>query len=952
MHMALVSPLHQDTIHQTLTLSPKEQSRQAIETEFQTLKSTTVTSVSEIDTLRARVASLEASNRETVAIIDNKTTSISELSDELQRQHQKNVQLTREVTSLQRSTQVAEAAANSAKFREQSLHQELELARRNSSWFETELKTKNDEALKYRKEKAVRIAELQRLNEDANSTVESLTRSDQQLRSRLDAAQQKADEALSKVQQLQEAAARHEEAFRAELESAKRLVELKEQQTDTHRQRLKEVELRLEQVKDDSAAEVRRARQDLEQAREELQASDQRAQDLEAEADRLQAMVSTQGQPGSAPHTPGPNGSLLRPASPFGTPVSVRKSAITAAQAMEELYKTKGELAGERRRNQQLSRELDEIMAALEAKGPELEDLQDEAERLRTEILQMTRLADESFQERDLATKAARKADAANNKAQAEIQILSAQLRDLSTQVQVLVFNIQAQEKGLDQLTEEETLQFQRLQKGQVAEGSLDDMSDTHQFISERFVAFKDIQELQNKNAQLLRLTREMAEDMESEEKAAAKRQAIQDQKELEDLRAAIGTLQEESESTMNRMKSYMTERDMFRRMLQQKASVAEINSVLHQSTDGSHREVLASIEQNSAIDEADMTVALRELQNNFDSYRNEQSIDRQIMRDQIGKLSAERNSLQSEIAKLESQITLASERYELLQSNFVALQNENKELQRRSQTLSESAAKQDIRTQQAAEDLIETRALTESLRNENANLKAEKTFGKVSKTGSTRTTRPLWRRRHASAASSPRSKTSRTSATSPIPRRGGDCRPRSTIWRPSSALRSASFPRRLTSPRGCSFARSSRRNSRRSGLTISWPALVSTKRSSSRRGPPATISKPASMSSPSSSEAPKSGHSGSSHGRPRMHSQPPIRMPGTTRLLAHRNWRTRFPASGGTSSWQRANYILPRPRPNPSRTWPRLPRRTSIVSMRLKSSIASRWTPLLPPKK
>ena len=704
-----------------------------MENELRTLTSSSTTSLSEIETLRSRITSLETSNRETLAILDAKTSANADLSEELQRQHQKNVKLGQEVSSLQQSLQSALATTNSAKFRQQSLQQELELSRRSNEWLESELKTKSAEALKYRKEKGARIAELQRQNEEASSTAESLTRSEQQIRSRLDTAQQKADEALAKVQQLQEAGARVEEGFRTELEAAKRLVQLKDQQTDTHRLRLKEVELRLEQVKDEGEAEVRRVRKELEQVREELKESNQRAQDLETEGDRLQAMLSSQQHPPSSrPQTPRANGSHLRAPSPFGTPGSVRgKSAVTAAQAIEDLYKARGDLAGERRRNQQLSQEVDDMMAAMEAKGPEIDDLQQENERLRNDNVQMTRIADESFQHRDLATKAAKKAEAANSKAQAEVQILQAQLRDLSTQIQLLVFNLHAREKGYDQLTEEEALQFQRLQKGQITESSLDDMSDTHQFISERFVAFKDIQELQGKNEQLLKMTRELAIQMESEEAAAAQRQALKDQEDVKELHETISRMQDETKSITTRMKSYMAERDMFRRMLQQKANAAEISSVLGPSVDGSHRGVLASIEQNSPMDEGDLTIALRELQNNFDSYRNEQAIDRQTMREQVEKLSTARSSLQAEVAKLNSQLTLASERYEMLNSNFTAVQTENKELQKRSQHLSESAAKQDIRTQQVAEDLIETRGMLESMRGENANLKAEKTLWK-----------------------------------------------------------------------------------------------------------------------------------------------------------------------------------------------------------------------------
>lgn len=96
-------------------------------------------------------------------------------------------------------------------------------------------------------------------------------------------------------------------------------------------------------------------------------------------------------------------------------------------------------------------------------------------------------------------------------------------------------------------------------------------------------------------------------------------------------------------------------------------------------------------------------------------------------MREQVDRLSAEKNALQGEVARIRSQHDLASERYAMLQSNYEALQNEKSELQKRSQSLSESAAKQDLRSQQLASDLVETRALLDSVQSKCANLEAEK---------------------------------------------------------------------------------------------------------------------------------------------------------------------------------------------------------------------------------
>lgn len=328
---------------------------------------------------------MEAANRDTLAVLESKSTANDALAQDLQRQHQKGLELSQQIAALQQSVQSANSAVSSAKFREQSLNQELEQARRNNEWLENELKTKSADALKFRKEKGARIAELQRQNEEASANLDALKRTELALRSRLDEVQKKAEESLVKVQQLQEAAATMEEGYRQELESSHRLTELQSQQADTHRNRLKDVEASLEQLKDEAAEEIRRIQQEAEAEREERERLENRVNELEAEIDRLQAAASSAtAYPGSVPGTPrqGLNGSVFgRAGSPtqFGTPGSTRsKSTITATQAIEELYKVKGQLAAERKRNERLTAAMEEMVQGLEAKQPEIEDLQAE----------------------------------------------------------------------------------------------------------------------------------------------------------------------------------------------------------------------------------------------------------------------------------------------------------------------------------------------------------------------------------------------------------------------------------------------------------------------------------------------------------------------------------------------------------------------------------------------
>jgi nucleoprotein TPR len=707
---------------------------------LQQLKSSSSTSSSEVETLRTRITALEAANRDTLAVVASKTAANDSLSQDLQKQHQKGLELTQQISALQQSIQNANSAVSSAKFREQSLKQELEQAKRNNEWLDTELKTKSAEALKFRKEKGARIAELQRQNEEANASVDALKRTEVALRSRLDDMQKKAEESLSKVQQLQEAAATIEEGFRQELESSRRLAELQTQQTETHRNRLREVEASLEKARDDAAAEIAKCRQDAESESQERERLENRIAELEAEVDRLEASASAPVYQGSAPQTPrqGLNG-LLRAGSPtvFGTPGSVRggKSVITATQAIDELYKVKGQLATERRKNERLTAEMEEMMQGLEAKQPEIEELQNEHQRLQHEVIQMSKFVDATSKERDRFKKDARKAISDAKTSEVEINILRQQLQDLSTQVKMLLLELDVRERGLEALSPEEREQLARVARGEVGEDSLEGLTDTDRFISQHLTVFRSVTELQEKNQELLRITREVAAKMESEEAISQKHQAAEDHAKVQELERQCAGYVDEIKALLMKSESYVKERDMFRRMLQHRGQIpanADLESLFGQSVDGhGFMNSMNSVETPNGKDNANYAALLRELQAHFDQYREEQATDRRTLKEQADKLASEKSGLQSEIAKISSQLSLASERYDMLHANYTMLQNENMELQKRSQILSESAAKQDLRTQQVAEDLIEARGLLESMRNETANLKAEKKLWK-----------------------------------------------------------------------------------------------------------------------------------------------------------------------------------------------------------------------------
>ncbi|KAK8045384.1 filament-forming protein [Apiospora rasikravindrae] len=705
-------------------LKHEETTRQSLENEIQSVKSSSSTSAAEVETLRARISSLELSNRDTLAIIETKNKANDSLSQELQAQHQKNLKLAQEVATLQQSIQSAQAAATTVKFREQSLQQQLAMAQSSADFYETETKKKQEEALKYRKEKGARLSELQNKVNDLTGELEAKTRTEQQLRKHLEQAQNKTEEVLSTLQREREAFARKEQSYNQDLESRERLVQLKDELLQSQKKRLLEVESRVDMVKKEGEDAVRNAHAQLAQAQQNYDQATSEVETLQAEIARLQEsarVAVSPPPPGSAPQTPRPtNGSMFgRPSSPFGTPGSTRKSTTSATQAISENATLRNQLSSVRFENQKLREEIDDMMSQLEAKIPEMDELSSENVRLQKEIQNMSHLSDESFKERDIAKKSAKKAEVALSNAQVEANILRSQLRDLSAQLQMMIFNLEHRDQ---ELTLDETLQLQRIAR---ADGfTNDEMSDVDTLVTERLVVFRDVKDLQEKNQELLNIIHQLSEEMKNDAEASEKQQAIEDRNENVRLKEQIKEFEDRLRTFAARTKSIMSERDMFRRMVEERVSAEEMSSAL-----GRDSNVLASIEQNSVAgeDASDYTTLLRDLQQNFDAYRNEQKTDRETLNRQLSELSTVKNNLQLEIAKTNSQLSLSQERFNMLQSNFESAQSENKELQKRIQAQSESAARQDTRTQQAIEELVETKGQLESTRKEIANLRMEK---------------------------------------------------------------------------------------------------------------------------------------------------------------------------------------------------------------------------------
>ncbi len=691
--------------------------------------------------MKSRISSLEATTRDTLAVLDSKSTACDQLAEDLSSQQRKAQTLRRRVSELEQDLQSAKSAAASTRFREQNLQQELELLKRNNEWFETELKTKNADHLKFRKDRGARVTELQQLNEQYISEAESLKRSEAALRSRLDDQIQKFEDSLTTIQELREEAVHAADAFRVELDIAGRLAELQKASADTAKQRAQELSIALEEAKEDAADEIGRLRAEAETEHGDKVAAERRITELESNVEQLQSELELVKAQPSTPQRINSHGTVTP--NRLGTPTGVFspssasriKGNLSMTQMFTEYKKMERELTSEKRHSEQLSRSLEEMVENLEKTQPEIDELRADHGRLQGEMVEISTLRDTATKERDIAIRESRKLQGQFEELRRERDVFQQQVRDSSSQIKILLMEQHLRENG-QQLSQEEMNELHKAAVGD--ENDLAVMSDTGRIISENLTVFRNIAELQEQNNKIQSMLRQLGERMEISEAHDKNQARQQEHHELEALRARVSTYKDELQNMVTQSKSYIKERDMFRNMLVRRGQLpaqveagAFAQSMPLPAADSPPQGFTGSLQGQTVGAESDYAKLLKDLQHHFDSYKQETATDNTALKNQLNELSKRNSQLQVELSKQLGQLSAANQRGEMLQANYNMLKAESLELQKRSEAIRENASKQELRTQQAAEELVEVKGQVDSMRRETANLKAEKDLWK-----------------------------------------------------------------------------------------------------------------------------------------------------------------------------------------------------------------------------
>ena len=116
-------------------------------------------------------------------------------------------------------------------------------------------------------------------------------------------------------------------------------------------------------------------------------------------------------------------------------------------------------------------------------------------------------------------------------------------------QIRMTIFNLHAHEKGLDYLTPEEHERFKALAEGRMGD-DLQDMSATDQYITQRFIIYRDVSELQSRNEDLIRTIREISQKMQEQEDLIKQQDAAKAQETIEIMERELNNMVDEGNLT------------------------------------------------------------------------------------------------------------------------------------------------------------------------------------------------------------------------------------------------------------------------------------------------------------------------------------------------------------------------------------------------------------------
>ncbi|KAG6813573.1 hypothetical protein H0H92_009617 [Tricholoma furcatifolium] len=690
-------------------------SQTSLRAQIQTISSSQSASSTELDNLKRRVEDTEREKRDLVGVISRLKQDGSQQEEEITNLRTNLKEARQEHQTLESQLRELRSGETATKYKIESLSQQLQLAQAEAERTSNELSTKSEEFSKYRREKHAELANVQASLDALTETHAATQASLKSLQSSHTAQSHQLTQAQSRVQSLTGQLADQEATYASEANSLRRLVTMMEDREKQAKEMIDGLEKEWANMEEKHGGRVAALKEEIEREKKAREGAEKKVEQMETVLDRIgrgELPIPVRGTPGTPLRTPGPSDLVEDGLFSLSPTVAMASKTQRKGKGFTEVYadyvRLQEEYATKCAEYDHMDRTLASVLGQIEERAPILSQQRAEYERLKVEASQLASQLAQALSERDaqgiLASENAQKFQ----KLTRENELLQKQLDDLGRQVQGLLREVSRRDDPT--IPSDEDLDTMNIAPAE----------DTEAVITNHLVLFRSIGGLQEQNQKLLKIVREMGRKMETEEREYRETMEREQAEAIKEAHAAIqdmvSQLDLQKKNSDNVIKAYVRERDALRDMLaREKAGKAQqpLNGV--------------SEHQNGSIVPSDVAQELEETRNQFEAYRLEMGVDTGKLQKALAESHKEASSLAVSLAKANAQLEYLGERHRADQDQLARHDRDTAALTKRHQEAYDRFTRAEIEANRANDELQMTTGRIEQLRNDCANLKAEK---------------------------------------------------------------------------------------------------------------------------------------------------------------------------------------------------------------------------------
>lgn len=582
----------------------------------------------------------------------------------------------------------------------------LGLVQKNLTWYQSAYETKTKEYNEYRLETTSSLSA-------ARAEASRATREHLEISRELSDAKEKIGELRKQLENtiFQRDLAQNEasvaaESFFNEIASKDKIIELLK---DTNAS----LKLRAEELKKEFEAEASSRNQTVLEL-------EQKLKELEAECTRLNGKIIELEKTLESDT----EANALTPAA---RALVGKVGGLSLLEMYAEYSALRKELANERHLKEAMQNQIDGFVVELEQKIPLIEATTAKNRFLEQELTSLSATLEEESQSKRELSRKLNQYSMEQKTLQLTITLLLKTKRDLSKQVQyLLIQHSLLLSESAEPLSSAEKEHIEKILNNQKvsdkhiaalekqiknASGDLPE-TDTDRLISDRLVMFSSINELQVKNAELLRIVRALASKLEAEEQEKQLQLKNFELDAITEATEAIETLQEDITHLKARLAACERERDMYK-------------------NGSSHRLLEAAPATETS---SDLVLANKSLKSELVSVEKSlQSVkteSKKIIDDLLARVDTvtmEKTTLMGELSAARSSEAILKDRYENILAELARKQSELDNLKKLNSQLTDSVSRLDNSTATLAAQLVGIRSELDVAKNTIRNLESEK---------------------------------------------------------------------------------------------------------------------------------------------------------------------------------------------------------------------------------